>query len=63
MALRKLLNFWEIALLWEANMISPFSRLTQSLIFNEWPSEVGSGDESDYTEALYQFAIPLITFS
>jgi hypothetical protein len=36
----------EIAVLWEANQISPFSRLTQSLIFNEWPSENGFGDEN-----------------
>jgi hypothetical protein len=37
---QKLLNFCEIAVLWAANEISSFGRLTQSLIFNEWPNLV-----------------------
>jgi hypothetical protein len=46
-------NFCEIVVLWEANQISPLSRLTQSLIFNELPSENGSGDENDSDTAEY----------
>jgi hypothetical protein len=44
--LKILLNLCEIAVIWEANHISRFSRLTLSLIFNEWPSENGSGNEN-----------------
>jgi hypothetical protein len=36
-----------MAVLWEVNQISHFRRLTQSLIFNEWLSENGSGDENE----------------
>ena len=42
-----LLNFCDIAVLREAKQTCPFSRLTQSLIFNKWPSENGSGDDND----------------
>jgi hypothetical protein len=45
-AYRKLLNFCEIEVTWEANHISLLSCLTQSLILNEWPSENDFGDEN-----------------
>jgi hypothetical protein len=46
-----------LAVLWEANPITPFSRLTQSLIFNEWSSENGSGDKNGQRITPKQFEI------